>query len=109
MQAVESGTVLQAFNAISDLADALGVGTLLLAYFVVPIALSNLVQKASWQEVAVACGIWIGALAIFGVWFGANVGFMVFMALLMAVFLTTGAILGLVLFQRLLSALQTRR
>jgi hypothetical protein len=82
---------------------------LLLAYFVVPIALARLLQKASWREIAVAYGIWTGALAIFGVWFGFNIGMMVFMSLLMAVFFTTAAILGLVLIQRLLSALQTRR
>lgn len=109
MHPIESSPILQGLSAIADLADALGIVTLLLAHFVVPIGLAKLLQKASWREIAVAYGIWTGALAIFGAWFGFNVGMMVFMALLMAVFLTTGGILGLVLAQRALSALQTRR
>jgi len=108
MHPVESSPILQVLGAIADLAGALGIVTLLLAYFVVPIGLAKLLQKASWREVAVAYGIWTGALAIFGAWFGFNIGMMAFMALLMAIFLTTGAILGLVVVQRLLSALQTR-
>lgn len=109
MHPIESSSILQVFGAIADLADALGIVTLLLTYFVVPIALAKLLQKASWRELAIAYSIWIGALAVFGAWFGFNIGMMVFMALLMAVFLTTGGILGLVLAQRALSALQTRR
>lgn len=109
MTSVESSQILHSLNAIAGIAGALGIVTLLLAYFVVPIALAKLLQKASWREVAVAYGIWTGALALFGAWFGFNVGVMVFMSLLMAVFLTTGAILGLVIVQRFLSALQAHR
>ena len=109
MKPLESSAILDVLNAIAGLADALGIVALLLAYFVVPIALAKLLQKASWREIGVAYGIWTGALAIFGAWFGSNIGVMVFMPLLMAVFLTTGAILGLVIVQRLLSARTTRR